>query len=99
MSAPNVVTFLGGRSHIKLGGPPESFPPTLLPAGECELRYAGHSVSRMFKRGVLTVYFVAMDHFPQTTIVLPRYYNVVVVGAGGRVSFTVLRGSDLMSEF
>ena len=74
----------------------ELYAPVLLVPGEYELLYESHTVGKQFKRGVLTVYFRAVE-FDDT--VIARYYNVIVTGSGKRNSFRPSTHSALVREF
>ncbi|MCH9004943.1 MAG: hypothetical protein IH838_06575 [Proteobacteria bacterium] len=73
--------------------PPHLQAPVLLPAGETALEYICHEIGSQFKRGVLTVWFSALEY---DRVALPRYYNVDL---REKNSFVPRRGGDLVSDF
>ena len=74
----------------------ELYAPVLLVPGEYEVIYESHTVGKQFKRGVLTVYFRAVE-FDDTMIA--RYYNVIITGSGKRKSFRAPPHSALVRDF
>lgn len=73
--------------------PPHLQAPILLPAGETVLRYLSHHIGCQFGRGVLTVWFAAVDY---GGVAIARYYNVEL---RGKKNFAAPRGSTLVSDF
>ncbi len=72
---------------------PHLQPPVLLPPGETELAYISNRLKCQFGRGVLEVWFAAVEY---GNIAVPRYYNVQ---ATGKKSFVAPRGGDLVADF
>ena len=72
---------------------PHLQPPVLLPVGETELAYISHQPATQFNRGVLIVWFAAVDY---GYVAIPRYYNVQRKGKRG---FIAPRGGVLVADF
>lgn len=72
---------------------PHLQPPVWLPEGETELAYISHQLATQFNRGVLLVWFIAVDY---GNIAIPRYYPVQRKGKRG---FIAPRGGVLVADF
>ena len=73
--------------------PPHLQPPILLPADEAELEFISYQLGAKFDRGVLTVWFSAIEY---GGIAVPRYYNVALKS---QKSFIAPRGGALVNDF
>lgn len=72
---------------------PRNQAPALLPPGETVLEYQEHDLGSQFGRGVLTVWFKAVDY---GDVAIPCYYNVRREGKGG---FVPAGRSKLVNDF
>ena len=72
---------------------PQLQPPVLLPEGETELAYISHQAETQFNRGILIVWFAAVDY---GNVAIPRYYPVLRKGKRG---FLPPRGGVLVADF
>jgi hypothetical protein len=79
---PDSVVSPTVSAPAKLECAPALYAPVLLQAADYELEYISYEVRKQFRRGVLVVYFVIVDHLPNITVV-SRYYNVHF-GKGGQ---------------
>ncbi len=86
----SVVTKLHSHDAVV---PPHLQAPVLLPSGETELVYLSHQLGKQFGRGVLTIWFWAVDY---GNVAVPRYYNVTIHSTK---RFSVARRSALVSDF
>lgn len=81
------------RDFLDAPIPPHLQLPVLLPEGETELAYISHRLITQFNRGILLVWFAAVDY---RNIAIPRYYPVQ---RKGKSAFIAPRGGVLVADF
>ena len=72
---------------------PQLHAPVWLPPGETELAVISYQVGKQYNRGVVTVWFKAVEF---GGVVVPAYYNVRMKG---KRAFAAPRGSRLVADF